>query len=122
MKKLIFLSLLFASLQAYSQGIKLSGQTFTDPTTHFHIDSLFAYASYSYSSVDSMVNLTLPVAISQTDAKAGNIIRNATIYGIPLTINFVFKSGTGYPTSSSLYNTVKPILQAAPYNFTVTTF
>lgn len=118
--KTVFISLfILLCFFCDGQGLKLTGQVFTDNSTHYHIDSLFTYPNYYYSSVDSTVNLVMQFSISQTDAKNKNYIVNS--YQLPIS-NFYFKSSTGYPTSTSLYNYIKPILQAAPYNFTVTTF
>lgn len=120
MKKLLFILLLFVAANMSAQGIKLSGVTYTDPSTHYHIDSLFSYPSYFYNSIDSTLFINIPVCISQADAKAKNQIKDAQAYQIPA-ITYVGKSTIGYPTSSSLYNLVKPWLQTT-YGFTVTTF
>lgn len=120
MKKLLFISLLFVAANMSAQGVKLSGVTYTDPSTHYHIDSLFSYPSYTYNSIDSSLFITFQVSISQADAKAKNPIKDAQVYQIPF-ITYSGKSTIGYPTSSSLYSLVKPWLQTT-YGFTVTTF
>ena len=121
MKKLLFIIALFAALQLNAQGLKLTGQTFTDPSTGFAITTLYTYPKYCYSSNDSMVSLVLNVSKTDTLAKANVPINTPANYSIPQ-LYFVFKSATGYPTATTLYNSIKPILQAQPYNFTVTTF
>jgi hypothetical protein len=121
MKKLLIIIGLFAAVQLNAQGLKLSGQTFTDPSTGFAISTLYSYPKYYYSSNDSMVSLVLNVSKTDTLAKANVPINTPANYSIPQ-LYFVFKSATGYPTSTTLYNYIKPVLQAAPYGFTVTTF
>lgn len=120
MKNIFTVFLLLISIVSYSQGIKLSGVVYTDGATHYHIDSLFSYPNYCYRSNDSSIVITFPLCISQADAKAVNPIMNLGVYQIPI-ISFQGKSAIGYPTSSSLYNMVKPWLQTT-YGFTVTTF
>ena len=120
MKKLLFIILLCVSTLCKAQGIKLSGVRYTDPSTGYNIDTLCSYANYSYSSIDSMISLQLPVSASQSNAKAKVIITYPQAYGLPV-LNFTFKSAIGFPTATSLLNTVKPLLQNQ-YGFTVTTF
>ena len=117
----LILTAMFGPIFNQAQGIRLTGNSYTEQSTGFHIDTLYSYPVYTYNSVDSIVVLTLNLANSQTNAKAKNCIYNPPAYGIP-NLNFTLKSTIGYPTSIYLYNTVKPWLQAAPYNFSVTTF
>ena len=121
MKKLLFIIGIFISVAVKAQGLRLTGQNFTDPSTGFQIDTIYSYPLYYYSSSDSIVNLSLPPSVSAQYAKAKNYIIGSSNYNIPQ-LYFSFKSATGYPTATTLYNYIKPILQAPPYNFTVTTF
>ena len=121
MKKLLFIISIIVSNQLSAQGLRLTGQNFTDPSTGFTLGTLYAYPKYCYTSNDSIVSFVLNVSKSDTLAKANVPINSPSNYSIPQ-LYFSFKSATGYPTATTLYNYIKPILQAPPYNFTVTTF
>lgn len=122
MKKLLTILLLFFTIGISAQGIKLSGVTYTDPSTGFHIDSLFAYYTMGYNSKDSIVTVSMPFSNSQSNARASIYIQGAyPIYGIPF-INYQFKSIMGEPNRAYLYGQLKPWLMTT-YGFTsVTTF
>ena len=120
MRKLLFISLLLIATLCKAQGIKMKGVAYTDLSTGNHIDSLFTYVKYQYNSLDSMVVLSLPLSNSVSNAQTNNYIQFPEIYRLPR-LYFEFKSTIGYPNSTSLFNTVKPLLQNQ-YGFTVTTF
>ncbi len=120
MKKLLFIAFIFVTIYAKAQtGIKLTGLTFSNTGDSITLATLYCLPDYTYFGKDSMVSITFyNIASTPSRAMSGRFI-NVNTYSISIPGYFI-KSSIGYPTTTSIFNLIRPYLQGL--GFTVTTF
>ena len=116
MRKVLFLSIIFwtISVQSKAQGLKLTGASYNNVADSVTYTTLYSYPVYSYSLVDSTLNIAYPCARSIYAAKK---LQYFTTF---LISNYSGKSTIGIPTAVYLLSISNTYLNGL--GFTVTTF
>jgi len=125
MKKLLSILLIFITATCYSQGLKITGKTFTNNSDSLTITAIYVYPLLTnYNTFDSSFSICFPAFYRSAYAAKNQLLPTVSsldirAWGISIN-NYQGKSSIGIPTPAYLNSTVTTYLNS--YGFTVTTF